>query len=274
MKRWPLVAMENTLFSDVTLDWDRRCAVIAAAGFDGVYAVPYPLQEADFSRLRHLSDTPSRHGLLISAVYANLDLGLPPEHPASQRLERLFASMDGIARVELSCKCSDASGCPAKSDDALLRRLEGLMAIANRRGFAVALYPHSFYPLETIADARRIIRRFGHPRLRFVFATSHVYAISSADGVLNSLRDCASEIASFNVCGCRRLAANPPARCSHHPLDESDLELSPLFATLAGSRYAGEIVVQGQGWRGDLPAMLARCVTFMRAGGPGPAESK
>lgn len=40
MNRWPLIAMENTLFADRSLGWSERCATIAAAGFDGVYAIP------------------------------------------------------------------------------------------------------------------------------------------------------------------------------------------------------------------------------------------
>ncbi len=70
MNHWPLIAMENTLFADRSLGWEERCAIIATAGFDGIYAVPYPLTDAHFPRLRQLDREPVRHGLRIVGIYA------------------------------------------------------------------------------------------------------------------------------------------------------------------------------------------------------------
>jgi len=137
-----------------------------------------------------------------------------------------------------------------------------LLAIADRRGFDIALYHHSFYPLETPAQAEAIVRRIGHPRLKFIFATSHAYALAPAEDVLGQLRACAPRIASFNICGCRRPA--PPAKCRHFPLDEGDFDLAPLFAALGESSYRGEVIVQGHGWQGDLRAALRRSVAAFR----------
>ena len=264
MKRWPLIAMENILFADHSLGWPDRCATIAAAGYDGIYAVSYPLSDNDFPRLRQLDREPRRHGLSVSAVYTNLDLAQSSKHETNQRLNRLFEEVEGTPRIELSIKCSKPACMPENIDEAILRRLEPLLAIAERRGIQVALYPHSFYPLETPDHAARLVKRLGHPSLAYLFATSHVYAVSEPAGVVAQLAACMSEIASFNVCGCRRLSPGVRARCGHFPLDEGDLSLDDLFLLLAEGGYGGEVIVQGQGWTGDLPAMLSRCVSFFK----------
>lgn len=268
MKPWPLVAMENTLFSDPSLDWNARCATIAAAGFDGIYAVPYPLTDDDFPRLHHLAEAPQRHGLRLAGVYTNIDLALPPEHPTTARVTRLFAETEGVPIIELSFKCSSPDALPATPaalDVALAARLAPLLAIADRRGQKIALYPHSFYPLETPAHAAALVRRIAHPKLSYLFATSHVYAVSEPASVVAQLAACAGEISSFNLCGCRRTAPGPRAKCAHFPPDEGDLPLAPLLETLAASTYRGNVIVQGHGWTGNLTEMLKRCVRFLHA---------
>lgn len=259
-----LVAMENTLFSDPSLAWDDRCALVADIGFDGIYAVPYPLTDDDFPRLHRLAEAPARHGIRLSAVYANLDLALPPEHPTNARVHRLFAETEGAPRIELSIKCGAPAALPVDLDAAIADRLEPLLVIADRRSIDIALYPHSFYPLESPAHAACLVRRFAHPRLSYLFATSHVYAVSPPESVLAQLRACVGEIASFNVCGCRRLGARAPAKCAHFPPDEGDLPLAPLFAALRSGGYAGELIVQGHGWSGDLHAGLVRAVAVLK----------
>jgi sugar phosphate isomerase/epimerase len=268
----PLVAMENALFADPSLDWDRRCALIAAAGFDGIYAVPYPLADAELSRLATLGEMPARHGLRLTGIYANIDLGAPPTAPGNARTRRLFETVTGTPRVELSFKCSDPAALPAVMDDAIASRLEPLLVLAEQRGFDVALYHHSFYPLETPAHAERLVRRLAHPRLGFVFAFSHSYAVCSAEETLTRLRACVGRIASFNVCGCRR-PGPPPAKCIHVPLDGGDHEVGPLFRVLEEGGYRGDVIVQGHGWQGDLPALLHRTVLSYRAiGQPSPVS--
>jgi sugar phosphate isomerase/epimerase len=257
--------MENTLFSDTSLNWDRRCATIAEAGFSGVYAVPYPLSEDEFPRIRRLSEAPSRHGLKLAGVYANVDLALSTEHPVNSRVMRLLEEVDGASRLELSFKCSDAAALPDDVDAAIVQRLGVLLAVAERRGIDIALYPHSFYPLETPVHAARLVRGLSHPRLSYVFATSHVYAVSEPTDVVTQLAACAAEITSFNVCGCQRSAPGPRAKCIHFPLDAGDLSLAPLFEALMTGGYRGDIIVQGHGWTGNLPEMLRRCVIAFEA---------
>lgn len=252
------VAMENALFSLPELDWSARCAAVAEAGFGGIYAVPYPLVDDDFARLRDLAAAPARHGLRLSGVYANIDLALPPEHPMNVRVARLFSEQNGAPRVELSFKCSDIAAAPAALDDAIVARIEPLLAVAERRGFDLAIYPHSFYPLETPAHAARLARRLAHPRLGYLFPVSHVYAVSSFEQTLAQLDACAGEIVSFNLCGCRRAAPGPRAKCLHFGLDEGDFPVDPLLRVLRAADYRGEYILQGHGWTGDVLGRLRR----------------
>lgn len=262
---WPLVAMENVFFSRPEFDWSARCAAVAAAGYDGIYAVPYPLRDEDFSRLHRLADEPQRHGLRLAAAYANVDLALPDTHDANRRTLRLAEATNGIPRLEVSFKCSDPRPAPADLDGEICARLEPLLSLAEQRGFEVALYPHSFYPLETIAHARAVIRRLPHPRLKFIFAASHVFAIRSAADTLAELAACATEIASCNICGCRR-PGPPPDRCTHLPLDEGDLDGAALLRTLRTAGYGGELIIQGHGWPGNPGDFLRRTRAMVRRG--------
>lgn len=254
-----LVAMENALFADISADWPARCALIADAGFGGIYVVPKG--DENLGRLSQLGREPERRGLRVAGCYANIDLAFPPAAPANQRVARIFQEITDAPRIELSFKCSRPEAMPRNVDDAIADRLVPLLAVAERRGLNVALYPHSFYLLETVAHAERLVNSIRHSRLSYLYATSHVYATSTFNSTVMQLRDCASRITSFNICGCRRLAPEPPAKCAHLPLDEGDLDLAPLFSALAADAYCGDVIVQGHGWAGDLPSMLHRCVT-------------
>ena len=255
---WPLVAMENVFFATPALDWPARCAAVAAAGYDGIYAVPYPLSDEDFPRLRRLAEEPRRHGLRLSAVYANVDLALPDAHDANRRTLRLAEETEGAPRFEISFKCSDPRALPVDLDGEICARLEPLLRLAGRRGFDIALYPHSFYPLETVSHARVIVRRLAHPHLKFLFAASHVFAVRSSDDTLAELAAGADEIASCNLCGCRR-SGPPPAKCAHLPLDDGDLDCGVLLRTARVAGYRGEVIIQGHGWPGSAAEYLRRC---------------
>ena len=259
---WPLIAMENTLFLDPSLDWAKRCATIAEAGFAGVHAVPYPLEDDDFVRLRQLGREPARHGLRLTSVYVNVDLALPVESDFHRRVERLFRETEGAPRIELSFKCSDPARLPAQVWTAILSRLEPLLKIAEQRSVDVALYPHSFYPLETPAEAARLVQLVRHPRLSYLFPTNHVFAVHEPMEVATQLSVHASAISSFNVCGCRRATPGPRAKPVSLPLDEGDLPLAPVFSALAAGSYSGDVIVQGHLCKDDLPDKLRRSVAF------------
>jgi sugar phosphate isomerase/epimerase len=261
---WPLVAMENALFADRSLDWKRRCAAIAGAGFAGVYAVPHPLGDDEWPRLQTLGDEPARCGLRLAGVYANLDLAVPETAPASRRLVRLFAEVASVPRIELSVKWSGREPVPPDWEERLAGRLSALLGIARRRGIRVTLYPHSFYPLETTAQAAWLAPRLGPDQAGYAFATSHVFALHSGEETIALLARHAARIDSFNVCGCRRTAPLPPAKCHHLPFGEGDLDPAPLLEALASGGYRGDVIVQGHGWTGDLPTMLRRCVAAYR----------
>lgn len=258
------VAMENVYFLQPTLGWDERCARIAAAGYAGVYVVPYPLTDDDLPRLRSLGGTPRRHGLRVSAVYANLDLAQPSSSPEARRLRRLFEEVEDTPRIELSIKCSDRTLWPDSVEATAASALTPLLEIADRRGIAVALYPHSFYPIERLAQVRGVLARLAHPTLGFVFPLSHSFAIQPAAQVLADLSSCVREVASINVCGCRRTGAIP-SKCQHLPLDEGDVSFPAVASVLRAACYSREIIVQGHGWPGDPDAYLRRSLTVLQA---------
>lgn len=258
MRTNPLVAMENTLFGEPALDWDGRCAAIAAAGFDGVYATPYPLTDGHFAGLADLATAPMRHGLRLAGVYANHDLAFPPDHPVNERTTRLIAQVEGVTRIELSFKCSDPAALPTDLDRTIEARLTPLLALAERRSLDLALYHHSFYPLETPAQTLALIQRLGHPRLKLLFATSHVFAVSPIAAVAEQLSAVAPHLVSFNLCGCRRSAPGPRAKATHLACDDGDLPLAPLLRILDQAEYRGDIILQGHGWGQDGRRLLAR----------------
>ncbi len=259
-----VAAMENVYFLRPALSWEQRCAGIAAAGFDHVYAVPYPLRDDDFPRLRNLGDAPSRHGLRVSALYANLDLAEPPHAPGAVRLRRLFEETEGAPRIELSVKCSTPCAWPRPLEDVVRAAVMPLWEIAARRGLALALYPHSFYPLESLAQTRSVLARVGKPGPGFVFPLSHVFAVQPFERALAELAACAAKVASVNVCGCRRLGP-VPSKSQHVPLDEGDAPFASVAAVLRGSGFTSELIVQGHGWGGDPDEYLRRSRAAVRA---------
>lgn len=258
-----LTAMENALQGMPDLDWTRRCERIAASGYQAVYVTPYPLTADDLDRLQHIDQEPKKQGLSVSAVYANVDLALPPEHASSRLVHRLFEEVAGAPRIEVSFKCSEPRSMPDDVEDAVASRLEPLLGIAQRRDIDVAIYPHSFYPLETIGQANRVVRRLAHPRLSVVFPTSHVFAIRPAHAVVTELQSCAPIISSFNFCGCGRTAPVGQAKTVHLPLGEGELDLDPLWNVLESAGYSGDIIVQGHGWGANGLEWLKRSAAWV-----------
>jgi sugar phosphate isomerase/epimerase len=256
--------MENAFWSDPSIGWDRRCDIVAGAGFSGIYAVPLPITDAELARVASLGSEPRRAGIRLAGAYACVDLAHPAGSAQDRVLARLFESIVDVPRIEVSFKCSDSTVHFPRPDDAVLERLEPLLAIATRRGIDVGLYPHFLYTLATPAMAERLVRRVGDPHLGVVFSTSHAYAQCSADQVLEQLRSLSGRLMSFNVCGCRRDRLRPPAECRNLPLDEGDLHLGPLFGALRDGNYEGDIIIQGYGWKGDIPAMLRRSISTAR----------
>lgn len=258
-----VAAMENVYFLRPALTWEQRCAGIAAAGFHSVYAVPYPLRDDDFPRLRNLGDAPARHGLRVSALYANLDLAEPPDAPGAVRLRRLFEETEGTPRIELSVKCSTPIEWTRPLENVVRAAVLPLWEIAARRGLALALYPHSFYPLESLAQTRSVLALFGKPGPGFVFPLSHVFAVQPFERALAELAACAAEVASVNVCGCRR-AGTVPSKSQHVPLDEGDAPFAAVAGVLRVSGFTGDVIVQGHGWSGDPDGYLRRSRAAVR----------
>ncbi|MEM1086032.1 MAG: TIM barrel protein [Verrucomicrobiota bacterium] len=251
-----LVAMENVFHPSRMVAWPDRCRIVAEEGYDGIYAVPYPLTPDDFERMRQLDREPARHGLKVAAVYANLDLALDDDSPFARLLRQLFEEMEGAPRIELSIKCSDPSKMPEQVEHETIRRLEPLLSIADRRGIDLAIYHHSFYPIEHPEQARAIVKKLKHPRLSCLFATSHAFALAEASAVKQQLMNFLDEIRSFNLCGCRRLDDFIPTKCHHLPLDQGELPTIGLLQLVRDRNYRGDLILQGGGWMGNPGTFL------------------
>ena len=259
-----LVAMENAFFdAEPERTWEERCAAIAEAGFDGVYVVPWPLTDDCFTGyLRDITSAPAAQGLTVSTFFANIDFAVPA---SVLRTRRVLKEVTGYRRLELSFKCSVPELTPGDPLAAAQREIETLLPLAEAAGVGLCLYHHTFYPIYHPDQCVQLIQSIQHPLLSHAFSTSHAYAHFAEEEIFQLLEVHAPHLQSFNICGCKRPGPFGSTKTRQYPLYESDLPLEPLLKILANSNYAGDIVVQGHGWQGNITENLRRSKAWLTA---------
>jgi len=253
-------------------DFDARCEMLCDLGYNATYLTlwkgPAAWRDHAWADLSRLAMVRERHGLGVAAVYAWLDIAAPDDHRENAKVLRLLETLEGCTTVELTVTCGDPAigrSDPA-GDAAATRWLRRLLPVAERRGIALALYPHINHWLERIEDAARLCAAIDHPLLRAVFYGFHWYAIDGKD-LGARLQLAAPYLHLANLCGSRRRGtggggAGLPATIE--PLDEGELDNFAVLGALRAVGYAGPVGVQGYSVGGDAYAKLRRSLAALR----------
>ncbi|MFN3335115.1 MAG: sugar phosphate isomerase/epimerase family protein [Caldilinea sp.] len=244
--------------------FDVRCEMLAELGYDATYLTLWSAEaEADIPRLAYVK---ARYGLDVAGVYTTLDIASAPAGSAAHVLELIETlPIPTQVAVALYAEAPGRVQSDATLDDQALPWIERLLAVADRHGHEILLYPHFAFWLERTEDAVRLCRRLAHPRLGLSFNGYHWYAV---DGKQLSARldEAASYLRSTNVCGSRRLPeGSGPMPATIEPLDDGELDNFIVLAELQRIGYRGWIGFQGYSVGGDVYTKLQRSLTAYRS---------
>jgi sugar phosphate isomerase/epimerase len=258
-------AMDTYFYTSLgAYEFDARCEMLRELGYDAGYLTAW--NEAAWNDVPRVAGVKAKFGINISAVYATLDVAGGDDDAVNRRIVRLVETLEGCDRIELAVRTTDKNiqKSDATHDGQMLRWLERMLPVAERRGITIALYPHMNFWLERIEDAVRLCEKRKHPRLRTVFCGYHWYAVDGQE-LGARLEQAAPWLASVNLCGSRRHpqpVGGMPATIE--PLDEGDLDNFAFLGLLRKIGYRGEIGFQGYSVGGDAYVKLKRSLAAFR----------
>ena len=146
--------------------------------------------------------------------------------------------------------------------------MRALLPTARAHGVAIALYPHYDFWLETVADALRLAAVIDDPHVGICFNLCHHLRTGGGDANA-ALRDAAPRLLAVTLNGAD--AAGRDWATLIRPLDEGDVALGDLLATLTAIGFRGPVALQGFGLTQPPREHLARSLAAWRraqAGSP------
>ena len=260
----PIYAMDTSFYTSLgSYGLEARCEMLRQLGYDATYVTLW--SDEAWAEVPMLASVKEMYGLDVAAVYATLDIAAGWDDQGNRRIRELVDTLEGCDTVELSVKSTDP-GMPLSDpagDAAASALLADLLAVAERRGITLALYPHIRFWMERVEDAARLCRAIDSRHLRMVFATYHWYA---ADGknLAAAVEAAAPFLALANVCGSRRFDNGSGLPATIEPVDEGELDVFAVVGRLRASGYDGPLGVQGYSVAGDVYAKLRRSLEALR----------
>jgi sugar phosphate isomerase/epimerase len=230
--------------------FQSQCEMLADLGYDGITVSAW--SGAPLTDLSLLPTVKVRHGLDVAALYTVLHEGRN-----DALLRRIIESVEGVGLIELAVQTS------LNGSAGIMRTIESLLPIAERRGLRIALYPHLKHVTQTTAQVVHLCQHFDHPRLGASFNGYHWYA--SNEGELDKrLAAMQPWLMQVVLSGSTMSPLGWGGVATMEPLDRGELDNFAIMAALARIGYAGSIGILGWDYGGDVYSKLRRCLTAAR----------
>jgi sugar phosphate isomerase/epimerase len=172
-------------------------------------------------------------------------------------IRRIVETVEGVELIELAVQTS------VNGNHAIMRFIESLLPIAERRGLRIALYPHLHHVTQTTAQVVQICEHFAHPRLGASFNGYHWYA--SQEGELEQrLAAMKPWLMQVVTSGSALSQLGWGGAATMEPVDRGELDNFALIAALNRVGYTGSIGVLGWDYGGDIYLKLQRCLATLR----------
>jgi sugar phosphate isomerase/epimerase len=244
-------ALDSFFYSSMGVyAFQTQCEMLAEIGYDGITVAAWggtPLTD-----LSLLPGVREKHGLHIEGLYLVLHEGRN-----DALIRRIVETVEGVELIELAIQTS------VNGTQAILRFIESLLPIAERRGLRIALYPHLHHVTQTTTHVVQICELFAHPRLGASFNGYHWYA--SQEGELEQrlgamkpwLMQVVTSGSALSQLGWGGVA-------TMEPVDRGEMDNFALIAALNRVGYTGSIGVLGWDYGGDIYLKLQRCLATLR----------
>ncbi|MGP6173404.1 sugar phosphate isomerase/epimerase family protein [Corynebacterium sp. A21] len=245
-----LYAMD-TFFSNSmgTYDFETRAQILQQLGYDATYLSLFgPQGWAEAERLTEVK----QYGIDVAAVFVPVDLSQGTQSPQAQRVLNLLERLEGTDTVELPI-LSVGRQYPrsaAAGDAVAIDFLQQALAIAERRGIQLLLYPHYSYWMEQHNDAVRLCQQLNHPNLGIVFCGPHWY-LTGGRNLDRDLAAMAPYLRQANLSGLIKDPHGWAGVARVQLIDEGELDNFIVLGALKRAGFEGRIGFQGWDLGGD-----------------------
>ncbi|WP_297835428.1 TIM barrel protein [Pseudomonas sp.] len=247
----PIHALDSFFYSSMGVyAFQTQCEMLAELGYDGITVAAWggtPL--TDLTLLPSVNEI---HGLKVEALYVVLHEGRN-----DAMVKRIVETVEGIELIELAVQTS------VNGRDAILRFIESLLPITERRGLRIALYPHLHHVTQTTTQVVQMCEYFNHSRLGASFNGYHWYA--SQEGKLEECLQAMSPwLMQVVTSGSAMSQLGWGGVATMEPVDRGEMDNFALVAALNRVGYTGSIGVLGWDYGGDIYLKLERCLVTLR----------
>jgi sugar phosphate isomerase/epimerase len=244
-------ALDSFFYSSMGVyAFQTQCEMLAELGYDGITVAAWggtPL--TDLSLLPAVKE---KHGLEVEGLYLVLHEGRN-DHLVREIVE----TVEGVELIELAIQTS------VNGTAAILRVIESLLPIVERRNLKIALYPHLHHVTQTTSQVVAVCEHFGHSRLGASFNGYHWYASQEGklEERLNAMKPWLMQVVTS---GSALSQLGWGGIATMEPVDRGEMDNFALVAALDRVGYTGSIGVLGWDYGGDIYLKLERCLKTMR----------
>jgi sugar phosphate isomerase/epimerase len=172
-------------------------------------------------------------------------------------VREIVETVEGVELIELAIQTS------VNGTAAILRVIESLLPIVERRNLKIALYPHLHHVTQTTSQVVAVCEHFGHSRLGASFNGYHWYASQEGklEERLNAMKPWLMQVVTS---GSALSQLGWGGIATMEPVDRGEMDNFALVAALDRVGYTGSIGVLGWDYGGDIYLKLERCLKTMR----------
>ncbi len=232
-------------------------------GYDGLHFSAW--DGTRWAAVEQIIGAKERHGIAVSGIYIVLDLRYGADHPHNTGILRMLEHLQECDTVNLSIRGAGPGLEPgdAQGLEPVRAWLQGALAICDRRGIDLLLYPHIGFWMDRHSIAVRLAQSLDHPRLGIVFTGFHWYA-QEGGNPLPVLRATLPYLRQVHLSGSRRSPLGFGRVATIEPLDTGECDNLALVGCLKRLGYAGPIGYLGWDEGGNPFNKLKRSFDALR----------
>jgi sugar phosphate isomerase/epimerase len=264
MNKHKLYALDFAFYnSSGVYDFEAQCQLMQRIGYDGIHFSAW--DGTRWESVRKFLGAREKYGIEVSGIYIVLDLRHGADHPHNAGILTMLEHLEECMTVNLSIRGAGAGIQPgdAQGYAPVSAWLRQAVAICERRGIDLLLYPHIGFWMDTHSVAVQLAQGIAHPRLGIVFTGFHWYAQEGGNPV-PVLQATLPYLRQVHLSGSRHSPLGFGRVATIEPLDVGECDNLALVSALKRLGYDGPIGYLGWDEGGNPFNKLKRSYEALR----------
>jgi len=248
----PFFVLSNGVADDAHPTPQSQAAMLAELGCQGIG----PSGSAGVPEMLAALD---KHGLEVHALYIGVSLD-PDEPPYEAGLKDAIAALKGRETIVwLYIRSSRHKSPSAEGDPRAVEIIREIAQMAEGSGLRVALYPHTWFYVETVEDAVRVALKVDRKNVGVCFNLCHWLKVGSDHEMKSLMQLALPHLFLVTING----ADSNPALDKDwdrliQPLGQGSFDVHDFIKTLHDLGFKGPVGLQCYGVKGDKYENLKR----------------